>query len=58
MNIRLPNSLYQAIPLFCVLTGFFIVMAVHHPLAIMLALGLYAYSFWVLWKRVNHGDDQ
>jgi len=52
MNIWLPNALYQVFPLLCVNVGFLLVLLVHNPLGIAVALCLYVYSFWALWKRI------
>lgn len=58
MNVRLPNALYQAIPLFCVISGFLVVLTTKHPLGIIFAAGLYIYSYAVLWKRVHHTKEE
>lgn len=56
MTIWLPNALYQAFPLLCVIVGFLIVMFMKSPSGIVVALGLYVYSFSVLWMR-SHTED-
>lgn len=58
MSIWLPSVLYKTFPLFCVLIGFFTVMVVHNPFAIVLAAGLYTYSFRVLWLRIPEEDTE
>jgi len=57
MKIWLPNFLYQAFPMVSILVGFSMVALVHHPLGIVTAGLLYAYSFRVLWMR-THARDQ
>ncbi len=53
MKIWIPNFIYQAFPMVCVLAGFFMVALVHHPLSIIIAGILYAYSFRTLWLRTR-----
>lgn len=53
MNIWLPHRVYQVFPLLCVLVGFFIAMFAKNPAGIVIALGMYVYSFSVLWMRTH-----
>lgn len=51
MNIWLPNPLYQAFPLLCILIGFFVAAVMCNPFGIIIAIYLYIYSFSILWLR-------
>lgn len=57
MNIWLPNALYQVFPLVCINVGFLLVLLVHNPIGIAVALFLYVYAFWVLWRRTPSQKD-
>ena len=56
MNIWLPNPLYQAFPMICILVGFSVVALVPHPIGIVTAALLYLYSYTVLWMRTRSRD--
>jgi hypothetical protein len=58
MNIWLPHVLYQAFPLLCVIVGFLIVMLCCNPAGIVIALGLYLYSFSTLWMRAHPENSE
>ena len=56
-TIWLPNFLYQAIPPLCIIIGFFIAAlaaSAHNPFGIILAAGIYLYSFFIMLMRVNN----
>lgn len=58
MNIWLPTPLYHAFPLICVVVGFFAIALMRNPLGVVLASGMYVYSYRVLWLRLPYENEE
>lgn len=58
MDIWLPTPLYNAFPLICVIVGFVAIALMRNPLGVMLASGMYVYSYRILWLRLPEDDDR
>lgn len=57
MNIWLPDPLYHAFPLICVIAGFFAIALLRNPAGIVISSGLYIYSYRVMWLRLPYQND-
>ncbi len=52
MDIWIPTPLYHAFPLICIIVGFSAIVLMRNPIGVILASGMYIYSYRILWLRL------